>query len=142
MTVKNRDVAKKMESIGNYLKEIRQSVDFISTEVLEPLPYENHSKSTRVTISHPEFTSLCPKTGLPDAGTITIDYLPDNYIVELKSLKFYFLQFRNAGVFYEHLSRLILDHLVEVLKPFDMTVTADFTPRGGLSSKVVSTYSR
>ncbi len=129
-----------MESIAKYLASIRKEVTFISPAVLEAIPYRNEGKNTRVEISNPEFTSLCPKTGLPDLGTITIDYLPHRYIVELKSLKYYFLQFRNAGIFYENLARLILDHLVSVLDPFEMTVAAEFTARGGLSSKVVSRY--
>jgi len=129
-----------MEKITEYLIKIRKGVSFISSEVLEPIPYENKEKNTWVEISNPEFTSLCPKTGLPDSGTITIKYLPDKYIVELKSLKYYFLQFRNAGIFYENLTKLILDHLVKVLDPFEMVVEAEFTARGGISSKVTSRY--
>ena len=129
-----------MEKITEYLIKIRKGVSFICSEVLEPIPYENKEKNTWVEISNPEFTSLCPKTGLPDFGTITIKYLPDKYIVELKSLKYYFLQFRNAGIFYENLTKLILDHLVKVLDPFEMVVEAEFTARGGISSKVTSRY--
>ncbi len=129
-----------MEKITEYLIKIRKGVSFICSEVLEPIPYENKEKNTWVEISNPEFTSLCPKTGLPDSGTITIKYLPDKYIVELKSLKYYFLQFRNAGIFYENLTKLILDHLVKVLDPFEMVVEAEFTARGGISSKVTSRY--
>ena len=89
-----------MKKIEKYLHKIRKEPDFITTDVLEPLPYENATKNTWVTIDFPEFTSLCPKTGLPDFGIITIEYLPDQTIVELKSLKYYFLQFRNTGIFY------------------------------------------
>jgi len=124
------------------LINIRQDASVISSEVLEPIPYENKEKNTRVEISNPEFTSLCPKTGLPDFGTITIKYLPDKHIVELKSLKYYFLQFRNTGIFYENVTKLILDHLVKVLEPFEMVVEADFTARGGISSKVSSRYKK
>ena len=131
-----------METITSYLKNIRKDATFISPGVLEPIPYQNKEKNTRVEISNPEFTSLCPKTGLPDFGTITIKYLPDKYIVELKSLKYYFLQFRNTGIFYENLTKLILDHLVTVLQPFEMTVEAHFTSRGGLSSTVASKYKK
>lgn len=130
-----------MDKIQEYLVNIRKGADFISPEVLAPIPYEGGS-NTRVTISNPEFTSLCPKTGLPDHGTITIDYLPHRHIVELKSLKYYFLQFRNAGIFYETLTPLILDHLAKVLDPLEMVVEAEFTARGGISSKVRSTYKR
>lgn len=131
-----------MEKITDYLIKIRKGVSFISSEVLEPIPYENKEKNTWVEISNPEFTSLCPKTGLPDFGTITIKYIPDKHIVELKSLKYYFLQFRNTGIFYENLTKLILDHLVKVLDPFEMVVEAEFTARGGISSKITSRYER
>jgi 7-cyano-7-deazaguanine reductase len=129
-----------MEKIIDYLINIRQDASFISSEVLEAIPYENKEKNTWVEISNPEFTSLCPKTGLPDFGTITIKYLPDKHIVELKSLKYYFLQFRNTGIFYENLTKLILNHLVKVLDPFEMVVEAEFTARGGISSKITSRY--
>ena len=131
-----------METITGYLTSIRRDASFISPEVLEAVPYQNKEQNTRVEISNPEFTSLCPKTGLPDYGTITIKYLPDQYIVELKSLKYYFLQFRNVGIYYESLTPLILNHLVEVLKPLEMVVEAEFTPRGGISSKVTSHYQK
>ncbi len=131
-----------MEKIIDYLINIRQDASFISSEVLEAIPYENKEKNTWVEISNPEFTSLCPKTGLPDFGTITIKYLPDKHIVELKSLKYYFLQFRNTGIFYENLTKLILEHLIKVLDPFEMVVEAEFTARGGITSKVTSRYEK
>lgn len=130
----------KMDDVAQYLKSIRQDAFFIDYDVLETEPYENKGKDTKVEIVCPEFTSLCPKTGLPDHGTITIRYVPDKLIVELKSLKYYFLQYRNAGIFYEALTPLILKHLVKKVHPAQMTVEASFTPRGGLTTKVVSTY--
>jgi len=132
----------KIDEIEAYLTGIRKDLSFISPEVLDPIPYKNNEKNTWVEISNPEFTSLCPKTGLPDSGTVTIKYLPDKFIVELKSLKYYFLQFRNTGIFYENLTQLLLDHLVKKLEPFEMTVEAEFTPRGGISSKVTSRYKK
>ena len=132
----------KTEKIEAYLTKIREDISFISPEVLDPIPYKNNEKNTWVEISNPEFTSLCPKTGLPDSGTITIKYLPDKFIVELKSLKYYFLQFRNTGIFYENLSQLLLDHLVTKLEPYEMVIEAEFTPRGGISSKVTSRYKK
>ncbi|MCK5056428.1 MAG: NADPH-dependent 7-cyano-7-deazaguanine reductase QueF [Candidatus Aminicenantes bacterium] len=131
-----------IDNVTDYLKEIRQDAAFISAEVLEPIPYQNSEQNTRVEITNPEFTSLCPKTGLPDMGAITIKYLPDKHIVELKSLKYYFMQFRSVGIFYENLSALILNHLVQVLQPLEMTVEAAFTPRGGITTKVFSTYKK
>ncbi len=129
-------------SITDYLTKIREDKSFISSDILVPLPYKNQNKNTIVEIENPEFTSLCPETGLPDFGTIRIEYLPDKKIVELKSLKYYFLQFRNTGIFYENLTKLILDHLVEKLEPFEIKVEAIFTSRGGISSKVTSGYKK
>ncbi len=132
----------KMDDVAKYLQLVRQDSFFIDYDVLETEPCENKGKETRVEIVNPEFTSLCPKTGLPDYGTVRIQYVPDKLIVELKSLKYYFLQYRNAGVFYETLTPLILKHLVKKVHPLEMTVTAEFTPRGGLATKVVSTYKK
>jgi 7-cyano-7-deazaguanine reductase len=128
------------ERIQKYLEGIRQAQEFISSEVLEPIPYQGGDEETWVEINNPEFTSLCPKTGLPDYGTITIRYRPDRSIVELKSLKFYFLQFRNTGIFYEHATPLILNHLVGTLNPIEMTVEAAFSSRGGITTRVSSSY--
>jgi 7-cyano-7-deazaguanine reductase len=130
------------ENIEKYLEQIRQDATFISAEVLEPLPYDNQKRNTWVEIINPEFTSLCPKTGLPDFGTINIKYLPGQYIVELKSLKYYFLQYRNAGIFYENLNQLILDHLVEIIKPIKMIIHSEFSARGGISTRIISRYDR
>ena len=130
------------EDITQYLQSIRKDAFFIDYDVLETEPFENKGKETRVEIVNPEFTSLCPRTGLPDYGTIRIHYVPDKLIVELKSLKYYFLQYRNTGIFYENLTQLILKHLVKRVHPLEMTVEAEFTPRGGLTTKVVSTYKK
>jgi 7-cyano-7-deazaguanine reductase len=132
----------KAKAITDYLTGIRQNETFISPEVLEPIPYQNQDKNTWVEIENPEFTSLCPRTGLPDFGTLIVKYLPDQWIVELKSLKYYFLQFRNTGIFYENLTQLILKHLVKVLEPFEIIVEASFNSRGGISSKITSTYKK
>ncbi len=130
------------EDISDYLKANRKDASSISADVLEVVPFENPARDTRVEIRNPEFTSLCPKTGLPDYGTITVSYVPDRAIVELKSLKFYFLQYRNSGIFYESLAKLVLAHLVEKVQPQEMVVEAEFTPRGGLTTKVTSTYKK
>lgn len=88
----------------------------------------------------PEFTSVCPKTGQPDFGTLTITYSPASKCVELKSLKLYLQQFRNEGIFYEHATNRILDDLVAVTQPRWMRLTAAFTPRGGISTTVTAEY--
>ena len=89
----------------------------------------------------PEFTSVCPKTGQPDFGQLTIRYVPDQRCVELKSLKLYLQQFRNEGIFYEMVTNRILDDLVAVLQPRQITLVADFSPRGGITSRITAEYS-
>jgi 7-cyano-7-deazaguanine reductase len=88
----------------------------------------------------PEFTSVCPKTGQPDFGKLTITYVPDRKCVELKSLKLYLQQFRSVGVFYEDVTNRIVDDLVAVLAPRRLTLVADFSPRGGITTQVTVNY--
>ncbi len=115
--------------------------EVIKQSVLDPIPYAYKSKrSIDIIIKQPEYTSVCPMTGLPDNGCITIKYRPDQTIVELKSLKYYLLQYRNVGMFYEHVVNKILDDLVAVLNPLEMDVTGEFTPRGGVSSIATARY--
>ncbi|MDR1963120.1 MAG: preQ(1) synthase [Planctomycetaceae bacterium] len=85
----------------------------------------------------PEFTSVCPKTGQPDFGTLTFQYIPDLLCVELKSLKLYLQQFRNEGIFYENVTNRILDDLAVLLQPRWIKLTASFTPRGGITTSVI-----
>lgn len=99
-----------------------------------PRPGRNYT----ITIRCPEFTSVCPKTGQPDFGEITIEYIPGKSCIELKSLKFYLQRFRNIGVFYERLTNDILDDLVAACRPRWMRVTSRFTPRGGITTDVVA----
>ena len=93
-----------------------------------------------ITIRCPEFTSVCPRTGQPDFGEITVDYCPDKSCIELKSLKFYMQSYRAKGIFYESLTNDILDDLSSACKPRWMKVTARFTPRGGITTEVVADY--
>jgi 7-cyano-7-deazaguanine reductase len=130
------------EDITHYLQSIRKDAFFIDYDVLEVEPFDNKDKTTVVEIVNPEFTSLCPRTGLPDYGTIRIKYVPEKLILELKSLKYYFLQYRNTGIFYENLTQMVLKHLAKRVHPIEMTVEAEFTPRGGLTTKVVSRYKK
>ncbi|MDR0521258.1 MAG: preQ(1) synthase [Planctomycetaceae bacterium] len=90
----------------------------------------------------PEFTSVCPKTGQPDFGTLTFQYVPDKLCVELKSLKMYLQQFRNQGIFYENVTNRILDELAALLNPRRIKLTASFTPRGGISTTVTVEWSQ
>ena len=91
-----------------------------------------------ITMRCPEFTSVCPKTGQPDFGEITIRYCPDKLCLELKSLKFYMQSYRNRGIFYEKLTNDILDDLSAACKPQWMKITSRFTPRGGITTEVVA----
>jgi len=93
-----------------------------------------------ITINCPEFTSLCPKTGQPDFGQITVEYCPDKFCIELKSLKFYMHSYRNEGIFYEELTNRILDDLTGICKPRWMKITSKFTPRGGITTDVCAEY--
>lgn len=130
-----------MKSYDHTLRYTADTPEIISTDVLDPIEYAWQGKRDIViTISQPEFTSVCPMTGLPDFGTLTIRYTPDRFILELKSLKYYLLQFRNVGIFYEHGVNRILDDLVAVLQPRFMEVTGTFTARGGLSTTVCVEY--
>ncbi len=93
-----------------------------------------------IRISCPEFTSLCPVTGQPDFGTVTIEYCPDKKCVELKSLKYYMQGYRNEGIFYEALTNQILDDLAFAAKPKWMKIISRFTPRGGITTEVSAEY--
>lgn len=95
-----------------------------------------------ITIVNPEYTSVCPRTGLPDFGTITIEYVPDRKCLELKALKYYFLEYRNQGIFYEEAVNRILDDLVSACQPRWMKVTGEFSTRGGMHTTIRAEYER
>lgn len=109
-----------------------------------PLPkiecFENQFKNYEITVSIPEFTSICPKSGLPDFGTITIRYIPDKWCVELKSLKTYILAYRNLGIFYENAVNRILSDFVKASRPIRTTVTGEFNVRGGMKSIIEASH--
>jgi 7-cyano-7-deazaguanine reductase len=110
--------------------------------VLETFPNPRPERDYEITIQCPEFTSVCPKTGLPDFGEIRITYVPESRCVELKSLKYYLVGFRNRGIFYEHATNQILDDLVGALQPRRMTVVGDFSVRGGIKTLVTASYQK
>jgi 7-cyano-7-deazaguanine reductase len=112
------------------------------TPAIETFPNANPERDYEIEIRCPEFTSVCPKTGLPDFGEIRISYVPEQRCIELKALKYYLLEFRSKGIFYEQVTNQILDDLVAVCQPRRMTVVGDFTPRGGIKTMVTATYSR
>jgi 7-cyano-7-deazaguanine reductase len=112
----------------------------MSSSPLETFPNPRPERHYEISIHCPEFTSVCPKTGLPDFGEIRINYVPDERCVELKSLKYYLIEFRNRGIFYENATNQILDDLVARLQPRKMTVVGDFSVRGGITTKVTAEY--
>lgn len=117
------------------------SPEIVDVDVLAPLDYEYKlRRDIEIVIDQTEFTSVCPMTGLPDYGCITIKYRPKNKIIELKSLKYYLLQYRNVGIFYEHVVNRILDDLVSKLDPKWMEITGAFTSRGGITTRVSAVY--
>ena len=111
-----------------------------SAPTLETFPNPRPERDFEISISCPEFTSVCPKTGLPDFGEIRITYVPAQQCIELKSLKYYFIDYRNRGIFFEAVTNLILDDLVNACQPRRMTVVGDFTVRGGIKTVVTASH--
>lgn len=109
-----------------------------------PLPpierFENQFEDYEITISIPEFTSICPRSGLPDFGTITIRYVPHRWCAELKSLKMYIVGYRNLGIFYENAVNRILRDFVKAVEPVQAQVTGEFNIRGGMKSTIEANY--
>jgi 7-cyano-7-deazaguanine reductase len=119
-----------------------RSVSDIPAALLETFPNPRPEREFTIAIDCPEFTSMCPKTGLPDFGAIRIRYVPDATCIELKSLKYYLLEFRNRGIFYEAATNQILDDLVAACQPRRMTVEGDFSARGGITTKVTAEFTK
>jgi 7-cyano-7-deazaguanine reductase len=109
---------------------------------LETFPNPSPDRDYEIEIRCPEFTSVCPKTGLPDFGEIVVRYVPDDRCIELKALKYYMIGFRDKGIFYEAVTNQILDDLVAACGPRRMTVVGDFSVRGGISTTVTATYEK
>jgi len=108
--------------------------------LLETFENQFPDRDYRIEIVCPEFTSVCPKTGQPDFGTLTITYIPDKKCVELKSLKYYLQSYRNQGIFYEHVTNTILDDLVAATRPRYMKIAAAFNARGGITETVTAEF--
>lgn len=104
--------------------------------------FSNQYRTYELNISIPEFTSICPKTGLPDFGTITIRYMPHRLCLELKSLKLYLLAYRNLGIFYENAVNRILEDVARACRPKWLEVRGEFNPRGGIKTQVLARYPR
>lgn len=111
-----------------------------AVEQLETFPNPQPGRDYVIEIICPEFTSLCPKTGQPDYGTLTFTYTPEATCVELKSLKLYLQRYRNQGIFYEAVTNRLLDDFVKACQPRRCKVVSDWTPRGGIRTTVTCTH--
>jgi len=133
----NHKIAKSPSRLGYTERHARSGVS-------APLPgietWPNQYKGYQITIEIPEYTAICPKTGLPDFGTIRIHYMPDNACLELKSLKLYIHAYRSLGIFYENAVNRILQDIVKACRPVWAKVSGEFTARGGLRSCIEATY--
>lgn len=110
--------------------------------MIETFENPNSNRDYEIVHVNHEFTSVCPKTGLPDFGTITVIYVPDQFCLELKSMKYYFLEFRNKGIFYEAITNQILDDLVAACSPRKMEVISEWGVRGGMTSIITAKYEK
>lgn len=104
--------------------------------------WENQYPGYEIEIVMPEFTSVCPKTGLPDHGELTLRYVPDKLCLELKSLKMYTLAYRNLGIFQENVVNRFLEDVVKACRPVSATVIGEFTPRGGAFTRITASWSK
>jgi 7-cyano-7-deazaguanine reductase len=114
----------------------------IDINILETIPFEYPDSETEVVYETEEFTCVCPWTGLPDFGTVTINYIPDELLIELKSLKYYLTSFRNVGIVQEHVVNRILNDLVKLVQPHTMLVEAEYRERGGISTNASAMYEK
>ena len=119
-----------------------QQQDAIDVAILETIPFDYPDSATEVVYETDEFTSVCPWTGLPDFARLVISYVPQDALVELKSLKYYLTSYRNVGILQEHAVNKILEDLVQLLKPVSMVVESDYKERGGIKTKAVARYQR
>lgn len=114
----------------------------VHAELPEIETWENQYPGYEIEIVLPEFTSVCPKTGLPDHGEITLQYVPDKLCLELKSLKMYMLAYRNLGIFQENVVNRFLQDVVKACRPISATVSGEFTPRGGVYTRITASWNK
>ena len=119
---------------------LQKNVRGLKTPQLEVWENQYPDKDYNIVIDIPEFTCICPKTGLPDFAFIKIEYSPREYCIELKSLKMYTISFRNIGIFHEHLINKFMEDFVKVCKPRRAKITGIFNPRGGITTTVIREY--
>ena len=132
--------SRKIQNSGGYTPEHARAG--VKHEFPDIETWPNQYRGYEITITIPEYTSICPKTHLPDFGTITVRYLPAKLCLELKSLKYYILSYRNMGIFYENAVNRILDDVVRSCRPRWAVVRGEFTTRGGMHSSIEARYPR
>jgi 7-cyano-7-deazaguanine reductase len=120
----------------------KPAVTKTKVSLLQVFPNPDSGRNYEIEIKAPEFTSLCPRTGQPDFGTVLITYIPDKTCIELKSLKLYLQQYRNKGIFYEDITNRILDDLVRACSPRTMQLKTQWAPRGGISTHITAEYQK
>ena len=118
------------------------SKEDIDGSILQTIAYEYPKRKIRVETTTDEFTCLCPYSGLPDFACLTIGYIPQRKLIELKSLKYYLYSFRQVKIYNEHVVNKILEDLKKVLKPYELAVTGEFTSRGGIKNKVTAQWKK
>ncbi|MGP8080984.1 MAG: preQ(1) synthase [Dehalococcoidales bacterium] len=121
--------------------DIHQEED-IDIAALETIPFDYAGSATEVVYETEEYTCVCPWTGLPDFGILTITYVPNKLLIELKSLKYYLTSYRNVGIIQEHAVNRILKDLVKLVKPLSMTVDAEYRERGGIKSYATASWKK
>lgn len=119
-----------------------QDENAIDSGILEAIPFEYPESATEVVYETDEFTCVCPWTGLPDFGTVSISYMPDRTLIELKSLKYYLTSYRNVGIIQEHVVNRILNDLVKLIEPYSMLVEAEYKERGGIRTETSVMYEK
>ncbi|MCM8799950.1 MAG: preQ(1) synthase [Candidatus Omnitrophica bacterium] len=121
---------------------LQKNIRKLKTPTLEVWSNQYPDKKYTINIEIPEFTCICPKTGLPDFATIRIQYIPDRYCIELKSLKYYINFYRNVGIFHEHVVNKIMDDFIKACKPRWAKIEGEFNPRGGIKTTVTREYNK
>jgi len=139
MIYEDREIISIEEKAKNTLGDTFTIGD-LDLSILKNLDYEYPKRKITVELTSREFTCLCPFSGLPDFACLSISYVPNHKLIELKSLKYYLYSFRNVKVYNEHAVNKILEDLVKVLKPCKLTVSGEFTSRGGIENKVIAVY--
>jgi 7-cyano-7-deazaguanine reductase len=132
------DIEKKaLKTIGKFYK-----ISDIDSTILQSIPYEYPQRKINIETKCDEFTCVCPFSGLPDFAKLTISYVPRKKLIELKSLKYYLVAFRNVKVYNEHAVNKILEDLAKAVGPWGMTITGEFTARGGITNKITATWEK